>query len=189
MLATAFHPELTDDSATARAVHGHHDRSAEARARGGKEVRDPRAERLAKILVGYSTKVKEGEVVAIDGDSAAEPLLLAVYEEVLKAGAQPDHERRARRASRPPTSSTRATPSWIGSPRSPSGCSRTPTSGSRSAPRPTPASSRRSRPSARPAARRRSATSSRGRWSAARRASSAGSTRCSRPTPTRPRPR
>ena len=52
-------------------------------------MRDPRAERLAKILVGYSTKVKEGEVVAIDGDSAAEPLLLAVYEEVLKAGANP----------------------------------------------------------------------------------------------------
>ena len=52
-------------------------------------MRDPRAERLAKILVGYSTKVKEGEIVAIDGDSAAEPLLLAVYEEVLKAGGNP----------------------------------------------------------------------------------------------------
>jgi aminopeptidase len=52
-------------------------------------VRDPRAERLAKILVGYSTQVKEGEVVAIDGESAAQPLLLAVYEEVLKAGANP----------------------------------------------------------------------------------------------------
>ena len=52
-------------------------------------MRDPRAERLAKILVGYSTEVKEGEVVAIDGESAAEPLLLAVYEEVLKAGANP----------------------------------------------------------------------------------------------------
>jgi len=52
-------------------------------------VRDPRAERLAKILVGYSTEVKEGEVVSIDGESAAEPLLLAVYEEVLKAGAHP----------------------------------------------------------------------------------------------------
>jgi aminopeptidase len=52
-------------------------------------VRDPRVEGLAKILVGYSTEVKEGEVVSIDGDSAAEPLLLAVYEEVLKAGAHP----------------------------------------------------------------------------------------------------
>jgi len=52
-------------------------------------MRDPRAEGLAKILVGYSTEVKEGEVVAIDGESAAEPLLRAVYEEVLKAGANP----------------------------------------------------------------------------------------------------
>jgi aminopeptidase len=52
-------------------------------------LRDPRAEALAKILVGYSTEVKEGEVVAIDGESAAEPLLLAVYEGVLKAGANP----------------------------------------------------------------------------------------------------
>jgi aminopeptidase len=46
-------------------------------------------ESLARILVGYSTRVKEGEVVAIDGESAAEPLLLAVYEQVLKAGANP----------------------------------------------------------------------------------------------------
>lgn len=52
-------------------------------------MRDPRTEGLAKILVGYSTEVKEGEVVSIDGESAAEPLLLAVYEEVLKAGAYP----------------------------------------------------------------------------------------------------
>jgi aminopeptidase len=46
-------------------------------------------ERLAKILVGYSTEVKQGEIVSIDGESAAAPLLLAVYEEVLKAGANP----------------------------------------------------------------------------------------------------
>src|SRR3954471_1631807 len=50
---------------------------------------DLRTEGLAKILVGYSTEVKEGEVVSIDGESAAAPLLLAVYEEVLKAGANP----------------------------------------------------------------------------------------------------
>ena len=52
-------------------------------------MRDPRAEGLAKILVGYSTEVKEGEVVSIDGENAAAPLLMAVYEEVLKAGAHP----------------------------------------------------------------------------------------------------
>lgn len=48
---------------------------------------DSRTENLAKILVHYSTGVKEGEVVSIDGETAAAPLLLAVYEEVLKAGA------------------------------------------------------------------------------------------------------
>jgi aminopeptidase len=52
-------------------------------------VRDSRAENLAKILVGYSTKVAKGEVVSIDGEVGAEPLLRAVYEEVLKAGAHP----------------------------------------------------------------------------------------------------
>jgi aminopeptidase len=52
-------------------------------------VRDPRVQNLARILVGYSTKVSEGEVVSIDGESAAEPLLAAVYEEVLRAGAHP----------------------------------------------------------------------------------------------------
>jgi aminopeptidase len=50
---------------------------------------DPRVQGLAKILVGYSTEVKEGDVVSIDGESAAAPLILAVYEEVLKAGANP----------------------------------------------------------------------------------------------------
>jgi aminopeptidase len=48
---------------------------------------DSRVTNLAKILVGYSTKVKRDEVVAIDGETAAAPLLLAVYEEVLRAGA------------------------------------------------------------------------------------------------------
>jgi aminopeptidase len=52
-------------------------------------MRDPRIQNLAKILVGYSTGVKEGETVVIEGESAAEPLLLAVYEEVLAAGGNP----------------------------------------------------------------------------------------------------
>jgi aminopeptidase len=52
-------------------------------------VSDPRTTGLAKILVNYSTAVKEGETVSIDGETAAAPLLLAVYEEVLKAGANP----------------------------------------------------------------------------------------------------
>jgi aminopeptidase len=52
-------------------------------------MRDQRVQNLARILVGYSTKVKEGETVVIDGEGAAEPLLAAVYEEVLRAGAHP----------------------------------------------------------------------------------------------------
>jgi aminopeptidase len=52
-------------------------------------VRDPRVDALAKILVGYSTGVKEGDVCAVEGEATAEPLLLAIYEEVLKAGGHP----------------------------------------------------------------------------------------------------
>ena len=52
-------------------------------------MKDPRVANLARILVGYSTAVKEGDTVVIDGQSPAEPLLAAVYEEVLKAGGNP----------------------------------------------------------------------------------------------------
>src|SRR3712207_133419 len=52
-------------------------------------MNDPRVVNLAQILVGYSTKVSEGETVVIEGSSAAEPLVAAVYEEVLRRGAHP----------------------------------------------------------------------------------------------------
>jgi aminopeptidase len=52
-------------------------------------VRDPRVANLAKILVNYSTKVGEGDTCLIDGPGAAEPLIAAVYEEVLAAGGLP----------------------------------------------------------------------------------------------------
>jgi aminopeptidase len=52
-------------------------------------MRDPRIERLADVLVNYSTEVREGDVVAISGDPLAQPLLLAVYEQVLRAGGRP----------------------------------------------------------------------------------------------------
>ncbi|MQA74620.1 MAG: aminopeptidase [Solirubrobacterales bacterium] len=52
-------------------------------------MRDPRIESLARILVGYSTKVKPGDTCLIEGPSAAEPLIAAVYEQVLRAGGQP----------------------------------------------------------------------------------------------------
>jgi aminopeptidase len=50
---------------------------------------DPRVVNLARILVAYSTKVSEGETCVIEGSTAAEPLVMAVYEEVLRAGANP----------------------------------------------------------------------------------------------------
>ena len=52
-------------------------------------MRDPRVTNLAQILVRYSTAVTEGETVVIEGSSAAEPLIAAVYEEVLAAGGNP----------------------------------------------------------------------------------------------------
>ena len=52
-------------------------------------MRDPRVERLATVLVHYSTHIEPGDLVVIQGMPPAEPLLLAVYEEVLKAGGHP----------------------------------------------------------------------------------------------------
>ncbi len=52
-------------------------------------MRDPRVDNLARILVRYSTEVKEGDTCVIEGSSAGEPLIAAVYEEVLKAGGLP----------------------------------------------------------------------------------------------------
>jgi len=44
---------------------------------------------LAQILVRYSTEVAEGDVCVIQGTTTAEPLVQAVYEEVLSAGGLP----------------------------------------------------------------------------------------------------
>ena len=52
-------------------------------------MRDQRAAALAQILVRYSTRVSKGDVCAIQSSTAAEPLVQAVYEEVLRAGGLP----------------------------------------------------------------------------------------------------
>jgi aminopeptidase len=52
-------------------------------------MKDQRAEALAQILVRYSTKVQKGDVCIIASTTPAEPLALAVYEEVLRAGGLP----------------------------------------------------------------------------------------------------
>ena len=46
-------------------------------------------EKYAKVLVNYSTKVKKGDKVIIRAEAQAQPLVKAVYEEVLKQGAYP----------------------------------------------------------------------------------------------------
>ena len=45
--------------------------------------------RWARVLVEYSTSVRAGDVVAIVGGAAGEPLLRAIYREVISAGAHP----------------------------------------------------------------------------------------------------
>ncbi|MGD8998627.1 MAG: aminopeptidase, partial [Anaerolineae bacterium] len=50
---------------------------------------DPRVEKLAEVLVDYSTEVRQGDKVVITGDTLAEPLLKAVYTRVLQAGGHP----------------------------------------------------------------------------------------------------
>ena len=50
---------------------------------------DPRMEKWAKALAGYSVEVEPGQVAAISGGSAAEPLLREIYREVVERGAHP----------------------------------------------------------------------------------------------------
>jgi aminopeptidase len=50
---------------------------------------DPRVERLADLVVGYSLDLAEGDVVRIDGLDIASPLILAIYRSALEAGAHP----------------------------------------------------------------------------------------------------
>ena len=52
-------------------------------------MRDSRVDALAQILVRYSTHVEKGDVCVIQSTTAAEVLVQAVYEEVLRAGGHP----------------------------------------------------------------------------------------------------
>jgi aminopeptidase len=55
-------------------------------------LKDPRIEALAQILVRYSTKVQPGDETVIRSTTTAEPLLHAIYEEVLRAGGYPSFQ-------------------------------------------------------------------------------------------------
>src|SRR5215470_17284977 len=52
-------------------------------------MHDPRLDRLADLLVRYSTAVRPGDRVSLTGSPAAEPLVVALYREVLRAGGHP----------------------------------------------------------------------------------------------------
>jgi aminopeptidase len=52
-------------------------------------VSDSRHTRLADVLVGYSTRVKEGDMVTIESSTLAEPLVREIYRSVLHAGGYP----------------------------------------------------------------------------------------------------
>ena len=52
-------------------------------------MRDPRLEKLADVLVNYSTGVKPGQLVRITGATVAGPLVLELYRKVVAAGGHP----------------------------------------------------------------------------------------------------
>jgi aminopeptidase len=52
-------------------------------------MHDPRLERLASVLVGYSVGVRPGDVVSLVGPPLAEPLVVALFRRVLEAGGHP----------------------------------------------------------------------------------------------------
>lgn len=52
-------------------------------------MQDPRLEKLAEVLVRYSTSVKKGDLVCITGEAVAMPLISQIYRAAIKAGGHP----------------------------------------------------------------------------------------------------
>jgi aminopeptidase len=50
---------------------------------------DPRVQKLAKLLINYSLKLKKGQLLLIEGEYVTLPLIKAAYEEALDVGAHP----------------------------------------------------------------------------------------------------
>ena len=69
--------------------NGHFLAEPPSRSSRAPSVADDRLERLAGVLVDYSTGVKEGDLVCIDTTLAAAPLVQAIWRRVLAAGAHP----------------------------------------------------------------------------------------------------
>ncbi|MEX0654759.1 MAG: aminopeptidase [Phycisphaeraceae bacterium] len=49
-------------------------------------MRDARLDKLARVIVEYSTTVKPGQLVRLSGEPVATPLIEALYEAIIKAG-------------------------------------------------------------------------------------------------------
>ncbi|HEX7254902.1 MAG TPA: aminopeptidase [Gaiellaceae bacterium] len=52
-------------------------------------MRDPRLEKLAELIAGYSLDLREGQVYRIDGEEVSTPLAVALYAAALRRGAHP----------------------------------------------------------------------------------------------------
>ncbi len=50
---------------------------------------DPRVQKLADVIVNYSTELGEGDLVLIQGPELAEPLIVEIVRAALAAGAMP----------------------------------------------------------------------------------------------------
>ncbi|HWC32534.1 MAG TPA: aminopeptidase, partial [Actinomycetota bacterium] len=50
---------------------------------------DPRLERLADVIVSYSTRVRPGDLVVIDSTPLGAPIARETYRRVLAAGGHP----------------------------------------------------------------------------------------------------
>lgn len=52
-------------------------------------MRDPRIDKLAQVLVNYSVAARKGDLIRISAPPIAEPLVVAIYREILRVGAHP----------------------------------------------------------------------------------------------------
>jgi len=50
-------------------------------------MRDPRVERLAELITGYSLELRPGQLLRIDSAAVAEPLIVALHRAALRLGA------------------------------------------------------------------------------------------------------
>ena len=50
-------------------------------------MKDPRVEKLARVMIKYSLKIRKGQYLMLTGPPAAGPLILECYREALRAGA------------------------------------------------------------------------------------------------------